>query len=160
MLKFFYADNQKKDKLRPECKNCYNKINKKYRQSKQGIKTHLKANNKYKKSEKGQKIEKKYRRTEKFRIKNRKAVKKHHQKKRLEMCNLTTKQGEQIYLSQNGCCAICKQSVSYDKIHFDHNHKTNKFRGLLCNKCNLGIGLFNDNSNFLIEAINYLRKNK
>lgn len=156
---YFYKHNQKKDGLRPDCKFCTDTIQKKYRQSKQGIKTHLKASNKYEKTVKGRIANKKYRRTEKFKLANRKAVKKYHQKKRLEICGLTMIQSKQIYLSQNMCCAICKQSVSYDEINFDHNHDTNKFRGLLCQKCNRGLGLFNDNIHFLTNAITYLEKN-
>jgi len=34
-----------------------------------------------------------------------------------------------------------------------------KVRGLLCNKCNMGIGLFKDNIELLKEAIKYLEEN-
>jgi hypothetical protein len=40
----------------------------------------------------------------------------------------------------------------------DHNHTTGKIRGLLCPKCNQGIGLLMDNPLFLIRAAEYLRR--
>ena len=46
------------------------------------------------------------------------------------------------------------------KYHIDHNHKTGKFRGLLCYNCNVGLGLFMDNSYILIKASKYLQKTK
>jgi hypothetical protein len=41
----------------------------------------------------------------------------------------------------------------------DHNHKNGKFRGMLCNHCNRGLGNFKDNIQNLENAILYL-KNK
>jgi len=38
----------------------------------------------------------------------------------------------------------------------DHNHKTDKFRGWLCHKCNRGIGAFRDDTTILERAIYYL----
>ena len=38
----------------------------------------------------------------------------------------------------------------------DHDHLTNEFRGLLCNGCNKGLGLFRDNIQSLNNAIKYL----
>lgn len=38
----------------------------------------------------------------------------------------------------------------------DHNHKTGKFRGILCNNCNRGIGLLGDSAQNLERAITYL----
>ena len=40
----------------------------------------------------------------------------------------------------------------------DHNHETGKFRGMLCNHCNRGLGNFKDNINNLQAAINYLHQ--
>jgi len=40
----------------------------------------------------------------------------------------------------------------------DHNHETGKFRGMLCNHCNRGLGNFKDNINNLQAAINYLQR--
>ena len=43
--------------------------------------------------------------------------------------------------------------------HVDHNHVTGTVRGLLCNMCNIGIGMFRDNVNFMYKAIKYLEDN-
>lgn len=40
----------------------------------------------------------------------------------------------------------------------DHNHKTGAVRGLLCNGCNMGLGRFEDNIEWLQNAIDYLIK--
>jgi hypothetical protein len=44
------------------------------------------------------------------------------------------------------------------KLFVDHCHKTNKIRGLLCQKCNFLIGLANDSPQVLSLAIHYLRE--
>lgn len=44
-------------------------------------------------------------------------------------------------VDQNNCCAVCKTSFTKTKYVIDHNHKTGKFRGLLCNQCNWMEGL-------------------
>lgn len=40
----------------------------------------------------------------------------------------------------------------------DHNHKSNKIRGLLCLNCNAGLGNFRDNITLLKKAISYLEE--
>ncbi len=59
-------------------------------------------------------------------------------------------------------CAICggpPTGSGRGSYMFDHNHKTGKFRGLLCSQCNTGIGLFRDNPELLMKAIAYLKNN-
>lgn len=63
---------------------------------------------------------------------------------------------ERMYAEQAGLCAICGEGVVNKNCHVDHNHKTGKVRGLLCSKCNTGLGLFCDNSELLIRAAKYL----
>ena len=58
-----------------------------------------------------------------------------------------------------GKCEICNQTITESTCHIDHCHKTNKVRGLLCNTCNKGLGLFKDNIAALSKAILYLEKN-
>jgi protein-arginine kinase activator protein McsA len=62
-----------------------------------------------------------------------------------------------MFDAQNGQCAICKK-VQARTLHVDHCHNSSKVRGLLCQKCNMAIGLFNDNSDLLKKAIKYLSK--
>lgn len=40
----------------------------------------------------------------------------------------------------------------------DHNHTTEKIRGLLCNKSNQRLGFFNDNIDLLEGAMLYLKQ--
>ncbi|GAG68680.1 unnamed protein product [marine sediment metagenome] len=43
-----------------------------------------------------------------------------------------------LFNTQNGCCAVCgrHQSELKRRLDVDHNHQTDKIRGLLCNYCN------------------------
>lgn len=73
---------------------------------------------------------------------------------------------EQVYVKQEGCCAICKKSFSSKQLHTDHDHSTGRgingyggaFRGLLCARCNHGLGMFDDDPQRLAVAIAYLTK--
>lgn len=49
-------------------------------------------------------------------------------------------------------CMICNGKGT----HIDHDHKTNKVRGVLCNNCNTGLGMFKDSSELLTSACKYL----
>jgi hypothetical protein len=49
-------------------------------------------------------------------------------------------------------CMICSESAEV----VDHDHAMGIFRGFLCAKCNLGLGLFRDDSELLAKAISYL----
>lgn len=55
-------------------------------------------------------------------------------------------------------CQICdRRFKTFSEIKVDHDHVTNKARGLLCNHCNLGLGHFRDNPVALRAAASYLR---
>jgi hypothetical protein len=53
-------------------------------------------------------------------------------------------------------CEICHSASRV----IDHCHATGKMRGGLCHKCNMGIGLFDDDGEKLASAIQYLEKHK
>ena len=61
---------------------------------------------------------------------------------------------------QDSKCAICKMSIEIGNksAHIDHCHSSGKVRGLLCQKCNQGLGLFKDSVIALESAIEYLNK--
>ena len=61
-----------------------------------------------------------------------------------------------MWQEQNGLCKICNKPSKKVRLGIDHCHKTNKIRGLLCNSCNSGLGLFQDDSKILALAIKYL----
>lgn len=65
-----------------------------------------------------------------------------------------------LFTDQEGRCAICgvHQSRIPRRLHVDHDHRTGKVRGLLCGKCNSGIGLLKDEVSILQAAIQYLTK--
>ena len=74
---------------------------------------------------------------------------------------LTPEQYDVMLEAQGSCCAICdaKKPGGRTKLFFiDHCHTTGKVRGLLCMRCNTGLGLFLDNPRFLSKAIDYLRE--
>ena len=74
-----------------------------------------------------------------------------------------------MYELQNKSCKICGKSElrrNYQEkreqllpLFVDHCHKTGKVRGLLCSKCNTGIGMFEDSIENLTSAISYLKEN-
>lgn len=76
----------------------------------------------------------------------------------LKQYGLSFEEYEIMLRKQKNKCLICKKTMK--KICVDHNHKTNKVRGLLCDQCNKGIGIFNDNIDLLKEGIKYLETYK
>jgi hypothetical protein len=66
---------------------------------------------------------------------------------------------ELLSLAQGGVCAIClKTDPAGRRLAVDHDHLTNLIRGLLCGKCNPGLGMFDDNPVRLRTAGFYLVK--
>lgn len=59
--------------------------------------------------------------------------------------------------TQKGRCVICERE---GKLVINHDHKTGLMRGLLCNKHNAGLGMFEDDINLLQKAIDYLAYNE
>lgn len=62
-----------------------------------------------------------------------------------------------LFAKQNNKCAICGSSFSDVRACVDHSHENGIVRGLLCDKCNRGLGSFNDDISLLYKAIEYLK---
>lgn len=76
---------------------------------------------------------------------------------------------DSIVKTQEGRCAIC--SVVFDlsdepgtkeekarRPHVDHDHQTGMIRGLLCTRCNVGIGMLGDDPDRMLVAVKYVNK--
>ena len=74
-------------------------------------------------------------------------------------CPLCTRNEEQIRNSQvvvDKDYNVYKRNLDISVWQLDHDHKTEKFRGWLCKKCNTGLGNFGDSIEGLKKAIRYL----
>lgn len=63
------------------------------------------------------------------------------------------------YKKQGGVCAICSSGTPGGngiRFQVDHDHDTGQVRGLLCARCNLGIGELKDSIENLLNAIIYI----
>jgi hypothetical protein len=92
---------------------------------------------------------------------------KHHiRARKLKVHGLTISDVTRMIADQEGRCAICKmearkQNHLSTRVHdlcVDHDHKTGAVRGMLCDSCNRGIGLFGDDISLLEAALAYLKR--
>jgi len=89
----------------------------------------------------------------------------------LRRYRITLEALERLLHEQDGRCAICRKpwrcckpaKRARDENRFlhhlcvDHDHESGQVRGLLCNACNTGIGVFEDDPTRLLNAIAYLQ---
>lgn len=68
--------------------------------------------------------------------------------------NITHEAFTLLFAMQGGHCALCPAT----KVGVDHNHRTGCVRGLLCKKCNSGIGMLGDDLRSVQFAADYLRR--
>lgn len=78
---------------------------------------------------------------------------------------ITIQRIDDMYAAQNGMCAICFSGIGTD-CHIDHDHNCcpgyrscgKCVRGLLCNSCNLMLGMAKDSPEILLSASAYLKR--
>lgn len=79
---------------------------------------------------------------------------------------ITIEQYDEMEMSQDGLCAICREpEIVADpknpevmkRLAVDHNHENGQIRGLLCQRCNMGLGYFRDDPRLLNLAADYLQ---
>ncbi len=94
-----------------------------------------------------------------WRVNNPESARRVRKKQNLKRFGLTEDSFNVIMVKQNGVCAICKNPEPAKRaLAIDHNHQTGKIRGLLCTRCNQGIGCFVDQPLILEAAIKYLQE--
>jgi hypothetical protein len=59
--------------------------------------------------------------------------------------------------AQNFKCYICNKDCTIAKFCLDHNHETGKVRKFLCNKCNMLVGVVEDNE-LLLAVMKYIKE--
>lgn len=69
---------------------------------------------------------------------------------------ISLEQYDAMLAKQGGVCAICGRPPGRRRLAVDHCHKTKRVRGLLCYKCNYGLGVFRDDPVRLAKASAYL----
>ena len=100
----------------------------------------------------------KFKPSEESRIKNNERLRKWN---RFKATGFTQEDFDVKLEEQDGVCAICGTN-NPGKLDFcaDHDHANGTKRGVLCRKCNAGLGHFNDNTDFMEKAIMYLNQYK
>lgn len=72
---------------------------------------------------------------------------------------MTLQDYDAMLAKQGGVCAIHRGPNNINQpFHVDHDHKTGKVRGLLCNNCNTILGHAKDSILVLEAAIRYLEE--
>lgn len=63
-----------------------------------------------------------------------------------------------LLAAQDNSCAVCEVPAEEleRRLAVDHCHITGAVRGLLCTRCNMGLGYFRDRSEVLRKAAEYL----
>lgn len=81
---------------------------------------------------------------------------------KLKRYGLTSEQYQALLAQQNGGCAICQATQGLESknhpLYVDHDHQTGQVRGLLCQRCNAGLGMFKDSLELVTGAAAYLTK--
>ena len=85
----------------------------------------------------------------------------YHEKDIRRKYGLTVAEKEARWLAQGKRCAICRQEIALwgrgkGSAMVDHDHSTNKVRGLLCTDCNTAIGHFAEDGMRMLAAAKYL----
>lgn len=148
-LSDFYKDKSKRDGMRKECKTCQAAQHKLRRDSEDGRAYQKRYWESYRSTPKG------------LRAKKSSSLKFHY--------SMTIEDFHGLLLRQGGRCGICQTIDPGSRaFHVDHDHGCcpgmrscgKCIRGLLCHKCNAGLGMFGDSVVSLTLAIQYLERNK
>lgn len=80
----------------------------------------------------------------------------------LRRYGLTPDEYAEMLAVQGGACACCgsTSNASGKRLFVDHDHETGEIRGILCTRCNAGIGHLGDNIEGVRRALMYLEKHR
>lgn len=140
-----YADGHRND-----CRECYRAYNQTYRaenleaaraRAREWVNTHAEqartSNANYRNSEQGLFMR--------------------DERKMMQLYGLTVQERDALFEKQGRRCACCRNDTPSGRgWHIDHDHVTGAVRGILCFKCNTGIGMLGDNVEGVCAASAYL----
>jgi len=66
---------------------------------------------------------------------------------------LTQRERSELLISQDGLCAICYERPA---VSVDHDHETGRVRGMLCQGCNVALGILGDDEESIRRVLDYL----
>jgi len=89
---------------------------------------------------------------------------KHKDRNKIRQIKWSTGLSESDYKSlliecNNKCCICGNSELTNKRLSIDHCHETQLVRGLLCNSCNIALGLFKESKEILLKAVLYLDNN-
>lgn len=94
----------------------------------------------------------------------------HYQRRKLtaQKYGVSPERLAEMLKEQDGKCAICGEAEDREHhlsgrtqpLSVDHDHTTGAVRALLCNRCNRGIGMFQDDPEIIRRAIAYLDRHR
>ena len=101
-------------------------------------------------------------------VKRRKVYKKNRRIKGLEIMsdrkqnykkyNITIEDYDKMFDEQGGVCYICHEPSLNQRLSVDHNHETGKVRSLLCSRCNIWLGILENNGELFEQFKIYLKE--
>lgn len=136
----FWKDSRLKSGLHSWCKSCCSEKRKEWSRSEKGKESTKRREAARKNSPKRKEWIKQYC--------QRGDVKERHRKSNIKWkFKITDSERSEIEENQKGVCAVCgrpekiKRNGKTKRLAIDHNHNTERVRGLLCSDCNQALGL-------------------
>lgn len=132
----FFKDSRKKNGIRSHCKDCCQRETKSWRERNRSEYNSYVAQWRAKNPDRQHKTE----------------IKRNY--------GISIEKYNEMLTAQSCKCLICSKqhdpTIKKGRLFVDHDHQTGEVRGLLCGKCNMALGLFNDNIDLIKKAISYL----
>ncbi len=75
--------------------------------------------------------------------------------------SLTVEEYEALFQAQGGRCAVCRKEPGEQggkRLSVDHDHVTGRNRGLICQACNIAIGIVSERPEVLRAMAEYIER--
>jgi hypothetical protein len=92
-----------------------------------------------------------------WKAENQDLIRRNRRRHALKKYGLTLEQYEAMVDAVGGACELCG-TVPDKQLSVDHCHTTGVVRGLLCQRCNMGIGYFDDDIERIAGVVTYLQE--